>query len=56
MEPDTEGPLNPYGIGFSAHETVLRTELAAKRRVDPSKSRLWKIKNYNSRNTVTGDT
>ncbi|KAK9802672.1 hypothetical protein WJX73_003875 [Symbiochloris irregularis] len=54
VESDPEGPLNPYGVGFSAHETELQTELAARRRVDPSKSRVWKIKNYNSRNSMTG--
>ena len=55
VEPDPEGPLNPYGVGFSARETELQSELAARRRVDPSKSRVWKIKNHNSRNTVTGE-
>lgn len=54
VESDPEGPLNPHGVGFSAHETELRSELAARRRVDPSASRMWKIKNHNSRNTVTG--
>lgn len=54
MGSDPEGPLNPYGIGFSARETDLKTELAARRRVDPSQSRVWKIKNYHSRNPVTG--
>ena len=54
MQPDPEGPENPHGVGFSVHETVLATELQAKRRVNSETSRIWKIKNMRSRNSVTG--
>ena len=47
-------PQNPYGVGFSAKETVLSSELRAKRRVNSDASRVWKVVNHASRNTVTG--
>lgn len=48
------GPENPYNIGFFHTETELQTELSAIRDVDPAKSRIWKIKNPNSINSMSG--
>ena len=42
------------GVGFCATETEFNTEQEAIREVDPRRSRVWKIKNPHSRNTVTG--
>jgi primary-amine oxidase len=48
-EVDTEaeplGPDNPYGNAFYAKSTLLATESAAQRVVDPMKGRFWKIVN-----------
>ena len=54
MESDPAGPSNPFGVGFSAKETVLTSEQGAKRRVNSESSRVWKIVNHDSRNVVTG--
>ena len=54
LQPDPEGPENPHGVGFSVKETVLASELQARRRVNSDTSRIWKIKNLRSRNSVTG--
>jgi len=49
LEVDTElvaeGPENPVGNGFRAVETLLQTELAAKRNVSAEHNRYWKIVN-----------
>ena len=42
------------GVGFCATETDFNTEQEAIREVDPRRSRVWKIKNPHSRNSVTG--
>lgn len=42
------------GVGFCATETEFNTEQEAIREVDPRRSRVWKIKNPHSRNSVTG--
>ena len=54
LQPDPEGPENPHGVGFSVKETVLASELQARRRVNSETSRIWKIKNLRSTNSVTG--
>ena len=41
-------------MGFCATETEFNTEQEAIREVDPRRSRVWKIKNPHSRNSVTG--
>ncbi len=40
-----EGDRNPYGNAFYAKSTLLPTELAAQRLIDPMKGRYWKIVN-----------
>ena len=54
VEAMPDGPENPYGNGFIPVETDLTTELKAQRVCDPSCARLWKIKNPNSLQPVTG--
>ena len=49
------GPDNPYGVGFSADETEFQTEKQAIRMVNPSTSRIWKIKNPAKLNKMTGE-
>ena len=49
------GACMPAGVGFVATETEFETEQEAIREVDPRRSRVWKIKNPNSRNSVTGE-
>jgi primary-amine oxidase len=44
------GPDNPYGGAFVTQETPLDTESAARRVVDPFRSRYWKITNAGRRN------
>ncbi len=46
--PGTEG--NPWGNVFGTTTTLLETELAARRDVDPSRSRSWRIANRSARN------
>lgn len=48
------GPENPFNIGFFHTETELKTELGAIRDVDSAKSRIWKIKNPNVKNPMSG--
>lgn len=48
--PMEAGPDNPLHNGFRAEVTPLRTEQAAKRRVDPARSRTWRIANEHQRN------
>jgi primary-amine oxidase len=49
-EPGT--PENPWGNVFGTTATLLDTELAARRDVDPSRSRTWRIANRAARNGV----
>ena len=53
-EAEPLGPDNPYAIGFVSKETDLTHELAAIRNVNSESSRIWKIKNNNVRNRLTG--
>jgi primary-amine oxidase len=46
------GEDNPWGNAFTTAVTLLETELAAQRDVDPSKSRTWKIANRSRSNGV----
>jgi primary-amine oxidase len=50
--PDEPGPENPERNGFHTERTVLATELTAKRRVDPSRSRSWQIFNPSVTNAL----
>jgi primary-amine oxidase len=47
-----EGPDNPWGNAFYETETVLTTELAARRRINPATQRAWKVVNPNKLNHV----
>lgn len=49
------GSRNTYGNAFVRKETDLLRESQAQRDGDASKARIWKIKNVNRRNPVTGD-
>jgi primary-amine oxidase len=49
-EPGT--PENPWGNVFGTTATLLETESAARRDVDPSHSRTWRIANRSTRNLV----
>jgi primary-amine oxidase len=53
MEP---GDANPGGSGFVPVRTVLDHELAARREVDPARSRTWQIVNPSARNALGGPT
>ncbi len=46
------GEANPWGNAFESRATLLERELAARRQVDPSRSRTWKIVNRGARNGV----
>jgi primary-amine oxidase len=46
------GEKNPYGGAYETSETVLKSESAAQRLVDPIKSRFWKVVNPNKKNHV----
>jgi primary-amine oxidase len=48
--PDPPGEANPLGNAFSTQVTPLRTETAAQRDVDASRSRTWRIANPGVRN------
>jgi primary-amine oxidase len=50
--PAPPGPDNPWDNAFGPTATLLEHELAARRRVDPSKSRSWKIANRTKANIV----
>jgi primary-amine oxidase len=50
--PTPLGPGNPWGNAFAPVATLLESELAARRNVDPSRSRSWKIVNRSTRNAV----
>ena len=47
-----EGPDNPFANAFTAEATPLETEQQARRVVDPSRSRVWKIVNPEMRNRL----
>jgi primary-amine oxidase len=50
--PAPPGPDNPWDNAFGPTATLLETELAARRRIDASRSRSWKIVNRAKRNAV----
>ncbi len=50
--PDPPGADNPWGNAFSAVATLLETELAAQRVVDPATSRHWRIANRGASNAL----
>jgi primary-amine oxidase len=50
--PSPPGEDNPWNNAFASTATLLDTELAARRRVDPSRSRIWKIANRSKTNGV----
>ncbi|MCX6459777.1 MAG: primary-amine oxidase [Actinobacteria bacterium] len=50
--PLPEGPLNPHGASYTASHTVLATEVAAQREVDPFTGRYWKLVNREVLNHV----
>jgi len=45
-------PENPWGNVFGTTSTLLETELAARRDVDPGRSRTWRIANRSMHNAV----
>ncbi len=45
-------PENPWGNAFGTAVTLLESELAAQRDVDPTRSRTWRIANRSTRNGV----
>jgi primary-amine oxidase len=49
---DAAGADNPWGNAFTAHATRLDTEQAARRTVDPMRSRVWKVVNPHVRNAA----
>ncbi|WP_008314860.1 primary-amine oxidase [Leptolyngbya sp. PCC 6406] len=51
IEPEDDDH-NPYGNAFYAKSTLLPTELAAQRRIDPMKGRYWKIVNPTKTNAM----
>ncbi|HEV3367375.1 MAG TPA: primary-amine oxidase, partial [Acidimicrobiales bacterium] len=50
--PSPPGEDNPWNNAFAPTATRLDSELAARRRVDPSRSRIWKIANRSKTNAV----
>jgi primary-amine oxidase len=50
--PSPPGAGNPVGSAFGTSVTLLETELAARRDVDPSRSRTWRIANRSRRNAL----
>lgn len=51
IEPTIDG-AHPYGAGFRAVTTPLRTEMEARRDADPAGSRTWKILNPSTTNEM----
>jgi primary-amine oxidase len=47
---------NPWGNAFGTNVTLLESELAAQRDIDPSRSRSWRIANRSRRNGVDAPT
>lgn len=52
VKAESHGPHNPHRNAFYAEETELRTELEARRRINPASGRYWKIVNPQARNTM----
>jgi primary-amine oxidase len=52
VEPLPPGPDNPWGNAFAARTSRLETEAQARRRIDPARSRTWKVVNPASRNRL----
>ncbi|HUI02072.1 MAG TPA: primary-amine oxidase [Acidimicrobiales bacterium] len=52
VHPVAPGPDNPWANAFAPEVTLLETELAARRVVDPVRSRSWKIVNPRSTNRL----
>ena len=52
VEPMGAGPDNPWSNGFTPIATRLEREQLAQRRVDPARSRSWKIVNPSVRNAL----
>jgi len=52
VHPVAPGPGNPWANAFAPELTLLETELAARRVVDPVRSRYWKIVNPRSTNRL----
>jgi primary-amine oxidase len=52
VEPDAPGPDNPWANAFSTRSTLLESEAAAQRTVNPAASRIWKVVNPDVRNAV----
>jgi primary-amine oxidase len=50
--PEPAGDANPYGNAFRADVTLLDSELAARRVVDPGRSRTWRIVNPEVTNSL----
>ena len=51
-EAEPQGPDNPYGNGWYAISTLLASEQAAQRLIDPLKGRYWKVVNPNVQNRL----
>jgi primary-amine oxidase len=51
-EAEPLGPENPYGNGFFAVSTLLATEKAAQRMIDPFTARYWKVTNPSALNQL----
>jgi primary-amine oxidase len=49
---DEPGPANPYGNAFHAEERLLRTELEARRSIDPLRARSWRVVNPDMQNAM----
>ena len=49
-----EGPENVYGGAFVKKERDLTSHAVAQCLVDPLKSRSWKIRNNDVKNSITG--
>ena len=50
--PVPSGPDNPWANAFESRATLLETDTGARRTVDPSKSRSWKIASSTGRNRL----
>lgn len=45
LEQPSGSPQNPYGIGFTVRNTVLKTPLDARTKISPNTGRTWVIEN-----------
>ncbi len=52
VEPLPPGPENPWGNGMALRARRLETELQARRKIDPARSRTWRIVNPSVHNRV----